>query len=79
MPAPIIRANWGSMPIVQRVLSYDESAGYASVLFRYCDGATATDTVPLRELEALDNLTSRKFVDLKSALKRRAEHLIGVA
>ena len=69
-----ISANWGSRPVAKRVLSFDPNAGYASVLYRYMDGTEATDTVPLSELEALEE--NRCFVDLKTALLRRAEHVI---
>jgi squalene cyclase len=69
-----LRRNWGSHPVVIRVLAYDPNTGQASVVFRDRDKTEFLETVPLEELEALDE--DRQYVDVAEEVRLRAEVIL---
>jgi hypothetical protein len=71
---PVLRANWGSYPAVERVFAYDPRLGVALVLYRHADGSGHLGEATTAELEAVK--PDRTFADADAILRQRAEFLL---
>jgi hypothetical protein len=65
-----LRANWGSYCKVKRIFAFDSTSQTVSVLFESPYTGFSIDTIPLSELEAIDE--SGRYVDTLEQVQRRA-------